>query len=379
MRYLAVCCIVKDETPFLKEWFAFHSLLGVEHFYVYDNMSEIPVRKALEEYVPQDRLTVRRVAGRAIQLDVYQNCLNDFGAQCRWLGFVDLDEFIVPLKDTDLRVMLGEFEAYAGLAVPWRMFSSNGHLARPIGPVIKNYSRRLPETSSDNLHFKSLVNPAKTLAPLSPHHFQHAPDTYCVNDAHMPIPPRSPYTFYTGRLAQVNHYFYRSQQDFEEKLQRGRADTGDSSDRNMESFYKQAQLVDAPDACALRFTPALEQALRAQSLPSATDFLPAERDIAAQIAASMAFLEAGQWDKAQACLTHATMHNPEHAGLWVLRATAARRAGHIDRAEGMLRKAFQYADVPVAMQELIEIRKAQSLVGEIPFLKEFMKNRHGAS
>ena len=28
MRYLALCCIVKDENMFLKEWLAYHALLG---------------------------------------------------------------------------------------------------------------------------------------------------------------------------------------------------------------------------------------------------------------------------------------------------------------------------------------------------------------
>ena len=46
MRYLALCCIVKDENMFLKEWLAYHALLGVEHFYIYDNMSAVPVREA---------------------------------------------------------------------------------------------------------------------------------------------------------------------------------------------------------------------------------------------------------------------------------------------------------------------------------------------
>ena len=37
--YLAICAIFRDEAPFLDEWIAFHRLMGVEHFFLYDNGS----------------------------------------------------------------------------------------------------------------------------------------------------------------------------------------------------------------------------------------------------------------------------------------------------------------------------------------------------
>lgn len=40
MRFaLAVCAIFKDEAAYLREWLDFHLLMGVEHFYLYDNGS----------------------------------------------------------------------------------------------------------------------------------------------------------------------------------------------------------------------------------------------------------------------------------------------------------------------------------------------------
>ena len=37
--FISVACIIKNEGPYLKEWIEYHKLIGVEHFYVYDNES----------------------------------------------------------------------------------------------------------------------------------------------------------------------------------------------------------------------------------------------------------------------------------------------------------------------------------------------------
>ena len=37
MVYLSLCAIMKDESPYIREWLLFHLEVGVEHFYLYDN------------------------------------------------------------------------------------------------------------------------------------------------------------------------------------------------------------------------------------------------------------------------------------------------------------------------------------------------------
>ena len=39
MLKIAVCAIFKDEGPYLLEWLAFHKLIGVDLFFLYDNDS----------------------------------------------------------------------------------------------------------------------------------------------------------------------------------------------------------------------------------------------------------------------------------------------------------------------------------------------------
>jgi hypothetical protein len=55
----AVClaAILKDEDRFVEEWVAYHRLLGVDHFYLYDNDPRQPLNAILAPH--RDYVTVR--------------------------------------------------------------------------------------------------------------------------------------------------------------------------------------------------------------------------------------------------------------------------------------------------------------------------------
>src|SRR3984957_13412863 len=48
---LSICAIFKDEACFLKEWIEYHRLVGVDHFYLYNNESSDDFLKILQPYV----------------------------------------------------------------------------------------------------------------------------------------------------------------------------------------------------------------------------------------------------------------------------------------------------------------------------------------
>ena len=50
MKYfLSLCCIIKDER-YLEEFIIYYNLLGVEHFYIYDNESNYKISERLNHY-----------------------------------------------------------------------------------------------------------------------------------------------------------------------------------------------------------------------------------------------------------------------------------------------------------------------------------------
>ena len=71
---------------------------GVEHFYIYDHGSKQPVcefLKTLGKEV-QDKVTVINFGGSHVyaQHDAYNDCLEKFKYESRWIGFIDSDEMV---------------------------------------------------------------------------------------------------------------------------------------------------------------------------------------------------------------------------------------------------------------------------------------------
>ena len=97
---------------------------GVEHFYIYDHGSKQPVcefLKTLGKEV-QDKVTVINFGGSHVyaQHDAYNDCLEKFKYESRWIGFIDSDEMVRIKNGKTLPEYLKPFEHYAGLFIVYR-------------------------------------------------------------------------------------------------------------------------------------------------------------------------------------------------------------------------------------------------------------------
>ena len=219
MDYLSLCLICKDENDYLPEWLDYHILMGVERFYIYDNDSQFSLRETLKGYIERGWVVVVDIPGEAMQLYAYDHCLQTFGPNTFWLGFIDTDEFLVPKMTLDLKELLKEYEAYGGLAVSSLFFGSNGHQTRPVEGQIAAYTRRTHATFKQNELVKSIVQPGLVQLPNTPHEFIYKETTWCVNE----ILLRMDFQRFPNHteLIQLNHYFCRSKHEIDLKLQRG--------------------------------------------------------------------------------------------------------------------------------------------------------------
>ncbi len=77
-----------------------------------------------------------------------------------WLGFIDVDEFIVVKPNVtqgkleyapDLFQFLQPYQDAGGLVVNWRMFGSSGHRSRPHQPVTQAYTKAFPESHPEHM------------------------------------------------------------------------------------------------------------------------------------------------------------------------------------------------------------------------------------
>lgn len=225
-EYLAICAIMKNEGRYLLEWLEFHRLVGVERFYLYDNGSTDNTVDLLRPWLDQDIVRLmpwpQFVADANPQYLAYAHAAALTAGRTRWLGCIDLDEFLFPVEAGDLREVLRGLEPADSLGVFRREFPFCGHEARPEGPVIANYHLVRPVAPLDRVKYKSIVNPAKVRAVRSAHGFVLADDCVFLNERLDPIrkDAKGRFEVHAAQL-RVNHYFTKSRQEFRDKLARG--------------------------------------------------------------------------------------------------------------------------------------------------------------
>lgn len=219
---VCLAAILKEEDPFVEEWIAHHRLLGIDHFYLYDNDPRQPLRDILSLH--RDYVTIRpwlvdhddaRYPGRTKQLKAYQHCLDHDAAKYDWITFIDGDEFIILDQDGDLKAFLADFRDYDLIALNWHVFGHNGHYDNPPGLVIESLTRRMQEPRAIT---KSLSRP-DAIASLDVHLCRLKKGRRRV-DANKNAYREALYPGKTRR-AHINHYQCRSFTHWMGKVQRG--------------------------------------------------------------------------------------------------------------------------------------------------------------
>ena len=144
MTRVAVCAIFKDEVSALAEWVAYHLVVGVDHFFLYDNESTDDGASILLTGTLKDYVTVVPILSRPAQLHAYRHFMDFHARNWDWVAFIDLDEFIHPIEADSIKDLLPRYGSYSGVLLHWLNFGPNGHESRPNGLVIENYTRQNP-------------------------------------------------------------------------------------------------------------------------------------------------------------------------------------------------------------------------------------------
>ncbi|MBQ7606388.1 MAG: glycosyltransferase family 2 protein [Desulfovibrionaceae bacterium] len=361
MKYSAVCCMAKDEDPFLREWIAYHLLLGFDHCIVVDDASATPVAAVLKDWAPKDRVTIVRHEKPHGQFETYESILAAFGKDFFWLAFIDMDEFIwcanpwpqVSVQDwyanTDIRAVLSFYESYGAVGINWRMFSWSGHEKRPVGLVLANYTQCL----GDATHIKSIVQPRAVQQYATPHSFYLKEGWRCVDPSFFPLAPGYPLAVpHTDQMA-VYHYYYKSREDFQKKIVRGNPVHIQRSSRDFEEHIALPTTLDTKLAS---YVPFVRTYLRMPSLffdrPETGSVKPSEvheelRCIAHDIGSLQRTAQNARSlfvRLADVAMVNATNEHPEKTVMlrvWFLRARLAFELNALACAEHCLRQSIE--------------------------------------
>ena len=223
--YLSICAIYRWEGPYLREWVAFHRLMGVERFFLYDNRSDDEHREALDPYLRDGTVELTEWQMFPGQVEAYTDCIERHRDGSRWIAFIDIDEFLFSPTGRPLPEVLARFERWAGVGVNRVTFGTSGHETRPPGLVLENYTRRIAHPNPRKTAIKSIVDPRRVVRALGPHHFEYR-EGHLVDEAENPLEAQHSITDSCDVL-RVNHYFTRSEEERMVKMHRPRAGGGE--------------------------------------------------------------------------------------------------------------------------------------------------------
>ena len=244
-HYLAVCAIAKDEGPYFKEWIEWHLRQGVDHFYIYDNESSDGTREILQPYIDSGVVEYKYWPGHRRQLAAYDDCLEHYRLASRWIAFIDLDEFIVPVKDASIPAFLERFEAFAAVEINWLVYGSGGHKTKSPGTMMERFRFHSLPGHRLNRHVKSIVNPREVFTMIGCH--EAAKISGSIADSHgQPVTKNFREREPQQDIIRINHYAVRSYEEFLEKQARGRASGTQKTVRS--EYFEQYDLNDIEDA-----------------------------------------------------------------------------------------------------------------------------------
>lgn len=206
---VALVCIAKNEDPYIEEWVNYNLKLGFDKVFIYENNWRCKLNNDNIVKIPFD--------GNTKQIDAYNDFIQKYSNRYQWAAFFDVDEFLVLKQDKNIKDFISNYIDYNGIGINWCIFGSNG-----IEKINNNYnvlSRFTKRQKEINQHIKTILKLNKSVFMMV-----HNPNVVIVDPNKNKI--TGPFNHKgDDKIAQLNHYFTKSKEEFELKINRGRADS----------------------------------------------------------------------------------------------------------------------------------------------------------
>jgi len=270
---LSIAAIIKNERNII-EWLEYHLMVGVEHFYIYDNESTDGLKEKLEPYIERGVVTYIYFPGKYQQHPASRHAFKNFKYETKWLAIIDGDEYIVPVKEGwTLPQVIKEIEKnwneqtfkYAwflgSIGINWRDYGTSGHKTPVDGLIIENYLYRAEDDYFQNVHIKSIYNPRIVADINNPHYADLNPGWACITEKGSYIPGSY---FYDSKceLVRVNHYFSKSEEELVAKNRRGWPDRDLQRDDDNEIFEASVNCNKVYDPIMQRYVAPLKERMK---------------------------------------------------------------------------------------------------------------------
>lgn len=218
-----ICAIVKNEQRFIREWVEHYLNIGFDKLYVFEDFGSKTHAKQIQDLIDEGKVVLnsldaskfipRYKRGTTVQRQLYDRFLKKCKKEklADWIGFFDVDEFMMFEDGYDLQRLEEEFSSDGAVILPWRLYGANGHIKRPKGGVVESYTSSLEDGSQLNGSWqwsvKSLVNVAKCTGLKHIHVFKPFVLTDHTKDCRLCF-----------KAAWLNHYYTKSWEDYLDRI-----------------------------------------------------------------------------------------------------------------------------------------------------------------
>lgn len=214
---IAVCCIVKMENLYLRDFVEYYKNLGVSQIILYDNNDEngeYP-QQVIGDYIDSGYVIYIDARGKhRYQLAAYAECYNERKDDYDWIGFFDIDEFVDLYEDNNLQEFLSreKFSKANSVFLYWVQFGDSGLLHYDKRPVFERFTEHMDQTKNRANTFKIFIRGKKKISVRfvdanAVEYENYGTEPFIIVDsAGKEIGPYEGYTHWCYDCAALNHY-----------------------------------------------------------------------------------------------------------------------------------------------------------------------------
>lgn len=210
---VSIAMIFQDDAPYLKEWIEFHRLQGVDHFYLFNNLSTDNYKEVLRPYLKKGIVSLYEWPYPSdnveewdkIQVAAYDAAWKMAIHQTKWLALLDSDEFLFPVEGGTLKHFLKDYEAYGGLCVNWVMYGTSNVSRIPCHQLL--IETLVMSAGCGHTHFKTIFRPERADRITNPHYVKYRDGYYAVTPSHQRATPGC----IDIEKIRINHYWTRDE------------------------------------------------------------------------------------------------------------------------------------------------------------------------
>ena len=264
-KFLSVVAIFKDEARYVKEWIEYHRLVGVDHFYLYNNGSTDSYLEVLSPYVQEGSVTIidwkdgdvpadckdkKYNWVKCTQIPAYVDACKKTTQETTWLAMIDIDEFMVPVSSPTMVDLLQKYRDAPGVMLHWLLYGTSHVASLPPNKLLIEVLHMIgcPSLDFNTNIVKSIVKPELFKD------FKMAPHTCTFQDGKEAV-------LLDRKEAQLNHYMNRTVDYFlNDKLpKKEHMDNVHFSKSEVERMMNFGNDMEDTERAIFKFVPSLRQ------------------------------------------------------------------------------------------------------------------------